>query len=100
MMHGWGWSGFGPYSYGSYGIIGSLISFMFMIGLLIVVYIILKKIFIDNNNFSNISKRKEEKDILKILNEKLVKGEITEEEYIRKKELIIKNIVSSKIGSK
>lgn len=91
-MHGWGWSGFRPYGYG-YGIIGSFISFIFLILLLVVAYFILKKIFTNNNfTFKNNIIRREDEDILKILNEKLVKGEISEEEYIRKKELILKNL--------
>ncbi|SHF05311.1 putative membrane protein [Marinitoga hydrogenitolerans DSM 16785] len=94
MMHGWGWAGFRPYGYG-YGLIGSFISFIFLIIFLVVVYFIVKKIFFNGNfdikNMSQ-SKRSGEYEILKILNEKLVKGEISEEEYIRKKELILKNL--------
>ncbi|NUV00271.1 hypothetical protein XO12_09155 [Marinitoga sp. 1154] len=68
-------------------------SFIFLILLLVVAYFILKKIFTNNNfTFKNNIIRREDEDILKILNEKLVKGEISEEEYIRKKELILKNL--------
>lgn len=95
MMHGWGWSGFGPYGFGGYSLIGSFISFIFLIIFLVVIYFIVKKIFFNGNfEFKNIGKnnKNEEYDVIKILNEKLAKGEITEEEYLRKKELILKNL--------
>lgn len=95
MMHDWGWSGFRPYGFGGYSLIGSFISFIFLIIFLVVIYFVIKKIFFNGNfDFKNISRssKNEDYDVLKILNEKLVKGEITEEEYIRKKELILKNL--------
>ncbi|MBM7559767.1 SHOCT domain-containing protein [Marinitoga litoralis] len=92
MMHGWGWSGFGPYGFGGYSLIGSLISLIFLIIFLVVIYFVIKKIFFNGNFDFNRSNKDEYYDAIKILNEKLVKGEITEEEYIRKKELILKNL--------
>ncbi|SHF05463.1 putative membrane protein [Marinitoga hydrogenitolerans DSM 16785] len=80
----WGWSGF-FYGYG--GIIGSLIGFGFMILLVVIVYFLFKNLFKPNNlKKSNVKTSNE--DLLRILNEKFVNGEITEEEYMRKKKLI------------
>ncbi|KAF2956236.1 SHOCT domain-containing protein [Marinitoga sp. 38H-ov] len=83
MMHGW----YGPYNFGGYGLIGSFINFIFLIVFLVVIYFLIKKMFF-NGNFE--FKSNEDYDVLKVLNEKFVKGEITEEEYLRKKELILK----------
>ncbi|KLO22445.1 hypothetical protein X275_03550 [Marinitoga sp. 1197] len=79
----WGWSGF--YGYG--GIIGSLIGFGFMILLIIIVYFLFKNLVKPNNSKKSNVKTNNE-DLLRILNEKFVNGEITEEEYMRKKKLI------------
>ncbi|MBM7559762.1 SHOCT domain-containing protein [Marinitoga litoralis] len=79
----WGWSGF----YG-YGIIGSLVGFGYMVLFLILIYFIFKNLFKNNHSKQNQKNKVSNEDVLKILNEKFVKGEITEEEYIRKKKLI------------
>ncbi|GAB6189608.1 hypothetical protein JCM30566_13490 [Marinitoga arctica] len=80
----WGWSGF--YGYG--GIIGSLVGFGFMILFLVIIYFLFKNLFKGNISKQNEKNISSNEDLLKILNEKFVKGEITEEEYIRKKKLI------------
>jgi putative membrane protein len=80
----WGWTGF--YGYG--GIIGSLIGFGFMILFLVIIYFLFKNLFKNSGSKESRKIGGNNEDLIKILNEKFVKGEITEEEYIGKKKLI------------
>jgi len=90
MFHGLGWCGFGPYGFFGYGMFGYFIGVVFITLLFIfVVYIIYKSV---HKVTSKENKTKNtQKEILKILNEKLAKGEINEKEYLRKKEIIMKD---------
>ncbi|WP_129408413.1 SHOCT domain-containing protein [Marinitoga lauensis] len=84
----WGWNGFRPFMGGGYGMIGYFISFIMLIIIIGVIFLVFKSI--KNNNEAK--KREYGKinnyDALKVLNEKFAKGEITEEEYLRKKKII------------
>lgn len=86
-MCAWGWNGFRPFMGNGYGMIGYFISFIMLIVIIGVIYFIFKGL---KNN--DVRKKENVKtnnyDVLKILNEKLAKGEITEEEYLRKKKII------------
>ncbi|SHH44476.1 SHOCT domain-containing protein [Thermosipho atlanticus] len=75
----WFW---GPYGWFG-GWIGSLIGLIIFGIILYLGYKLFKSLTISNSNQNN--------SALKILNEKLVKGEISEEEYLRKKAIISKN---------
>jgi len=91
MMHGWGWYGTGPFGFFGYGIFSFIIGFVFMILFFVLIYFLFKNLIKTHPRESNSKSNENEYEILKILNEKLAKGEISEEEYLRKKELIKKN---------
>ncbi|SHH17858.1 putative membrane protein [Thermosipho atlanticus DSM 15807] len=84
-MHGWGWYGIWPFGF---GIISFMFGLIFMIVFGVIIYFLFKNIFNPNSN-KNHSKG-DEYEMIRILNEKLAKGEISEEEYLRKKEFILK----------
>ncbi|OQY10849.1 MAG: hypothetical protein B6I29_00610 [Marinitoga sp. 4572_148] len=86
-MCAWDWMGFRPFMNGGYGIIGYFISFVMLLIIAGVIFFVFK---VMNNDKA---KKKEHikvdnYNVLKVLNEKFVNGEITEEEYLRKKKII------------
>lgn len=90
MFNALGWCGFGPFGFFGYGAFGYFMGILFMTLLFVFSIYVIYKIFRRTNPKEKESKNYQ-KEILKILNEKLAKGEISEEEYSRKKELIMKD---------
>lgn len=92
IMYGYG-RGFGHGHFWAGGMICMLIVFVLLIAL--VIFLVLKNKNIRNNIFNNGSNKYQidtnsNNRALEILNEKFAQGDITEEEYLHKKELISK----------
>ncbi|MFL0269888.1 SHOCT domain-containing protein [Candidatus Clostridium radicumherbarum] len=80
-----GFAGYGPYGYGASGSLGIgwyLINMGFRLLIFIGVIILAVKLYKRHHNFNNNSMR--------ILDEKFAKGEINEEEYLKKKTILSK----------
>ncbi|QTA38935.1 SHOCT domain-containing protein [Thermosipho ferrireducens] len=85
-MH-WFWWGYGPFS--GFGLFSFLLSLGFIVLIGFVIYFVVKSAYKSSKNSKSFKSDSEE--ALRILNEKFAKGEISEEEYKRKKEIIMKD---------
>lgn len=86
MMYGWGWG------YGIGGFIWSIVWMAIEIGLIVAAIYLIISLFRGTKN------RNKERDAIEILKERYARGEISEEEYLERKNDLKKMIISLHAG--